>query len=526
MNAVSDPTQAAPGGADWSNTATATLPVILDSLTVADDGNASNTVTTNGAAVPNLYIAQAPNSSSVTLDISEAALPDRVTTGSYISLEISQGGTVVVPSTAFGSRPDLQETLSTSGQSCIFVVTVSDPNGGSRTVDVNVIHAALKIVSFSGFNPTTRQVDPGAFNTIFIDPTPNQATDTAYGPNQWEDDSLTGTPTAKNGNGEHDFPISITSGCTDDLYAKATIALWGAPAWVEVRVVGSLGGTTLTLPMKTGATPSGQAGSSTLVTAQLNSNTALSGVAPGTWQLTLTYQVSFDGGKTWTTVGTSINTVYVTWHTPIKPPVKQGGLAGNYETVLMIGCNALSTGGVAGPNANAMGVAATIFNNGFASLTVKRADGTPLAYSLGVQFNNAKDLLSMGSGQCTEWADLLVQTFEAQGIQAQQTIVKVKHSWWTGDTLDMAPHAVQGTPNGSTAFDLHDLVTLTSDPTGIIFDPSRGVLRTADQRTGLPFRTAEQAYADTDIIGIFKGGGIPVVPRSQGKYDDLQWIDD
>ena len=128
--------------------------------------------------------------------------------------------------------------------------------------------------------------------------------------------------------------------------------------------------------------------------------------------MVVTWQVSFDGGKTWVTPthSTSKDWLYVT-----------GGSAGGkfqpYQTELWLGC-----GGAIGlqpgtPDQNST-VVSSIWTKKFAGpANVVRVDGAPLTYYKNWLTGNTTDamLLRSSDGQCGSWASLMFQTVLYQG---------------------------------------------------------------------------------------------------------------
>jgi hypothetical protein len=199
--------------------------------------------------------------------------------------------------------------------------------------------------------------------------------------------------------------------------------------------------------------------------------------------LTITWRVSFDGGKTWIVapVGVSANHLFVT-----------GGSAPSaYETVLWLGSNGEPTGlrphnpdednlvSHSWPNGEANGmdiaVADAIFTN-FSGLDTKRVDRTEMVYVPSQIGSTASVPLSRadGHGQCSSWADLLFDTLTAQGVAASKLLIlpanpynkfKVRNADVQGG-IALAPP--------STQFNFHVVVMISADPDRI-YDASFGV---------------------------------------------------
>ncbi len=124
--------------------------------------------------------------------------------------------------------------------------------------------------------------------------------------------------------------------------------------------------------------------------------------------LTMTWQVSLDGGKTWQAAGMSTNPVYVT----LAKPINDADTRVNFVTVAQLSCtygNGATTNDAAVPK---------IFG-AFTGLNVKRADGTPLAYygDYLTQNTTTAELLKTAVGQCGAFTSLFLDMLKIQGIQ-------------------------------------------------------------------------------------------------------------
>lgn len=142
--------------------------------------------------------------------------------------------------------------------------------------------------------------------------------------------------------------------------------------------------------------------------------------------LPIFWQISLDGGNTWMSAGTTRNQTYVTWK---KPELHFGFI---YHSAVHVGCVAAS--GIAGTDP--VPVLNAIWNNGFATRSIRRADGRLLSYygftiEGGVVHDvnqecsgNIKGMLSgeapygdFGHGSCTAWALFMIAVLQAQGIK-------------------------------------------------------------------------------------------------------------
>jgi len=140
--------------------------------------------------------------------------------------------------------------------------------------------------------------------------------------------------------------------------------------------------------------------------------------------LIINWSVSFDNGATYLPVGSSSNTVYVTWANSLNP----------IHTLLDVGCR-----GAQGVSGAEQSVFDAIWQNKILSKAIHRAsDGRTLSYygfldvnsngtwnaGVDTDFNSpgtcsitdAVGLIRDGNGQCHSWADFLHESLRCQGI--------------------------------------------------------------------------------------------------------------
>jgi hypothetical protein len=135
--------------------------------------------------------------------------------------------------------------------------------------------------------------------------------------------------------------------------------------------------------------------------------------------LTMTWQVSLDGGTTWQAAGTSTNPVYVI----LAKPINDGHTPVNFVTVAKLSCTY-------GAGATSNDTAVPKIFGAFTGLNVKRADGTPLKYYGDYLTRNTTTakLLSTGVGQCGSFTGLFLDMLKIQGIgQAKYEIISPKN---------------------------------------------------------------------------------------------------
>ena len=242
----------------------------------------------------------------------------------------------------------------------------------------------------------------------------------AYGDIEWKDNNYDGDAEDE-ALGDQLYPVCYTRSGTahGDVKIRADIAIrvWGNPGSdLKVRASGLIGGETIDLVE---ATPNAHLVGGTHIQATLESQQAI----PDTIlynTIDLDWQVSFDGGTTWYDVGTSNNTVYLTWDDPV-------GGSPLYETCVYIDCHAADgMGGVVNAT-NDANVLNAIWTNSFSTKSVHRVDGELLTYygyrdnndngnydpGVDDNFNNpvlcritdTAGLLQNRNGQCHSWAN-------------------------------------------------------------------------------------------------------------------------
>ncbi|MDR1480875.1 MAG: hypothetical protein LBJ00_18275 [Planctomycetaceae bacterium] len=241
------------------------------------------------------------------------------------------------------------------------------------------------------------------------------------------------------------------------------------------------------------------------------------------------WQMSFDGGTTWESAGTSNNPIYVSLgvDTTVLP------LTGLYRTVVHLAC---STDGATSGNQ-----AADNAWNTFKGRTIKGWKESDKEFTRNLYYykpgttfianasGETSDLLqsTTDSGQCDTWAELLIDVFAVNGIQCQRCTVKAKETLqllgmlikeWDGGTKpepailhadfvvnnyvgEMVPSltpgsnvygqlislpAIPGQSSGSNSpsekvFAVHYIVKYVSDSSTKYLDPSYGVEYTGEQ---------------------------------------------
>jgi len=208
-------------------------------------------------------------------------------------------------------------------------------------------------------------------------------------------------------------------------------------------------------------------------------------------EIVLNWQVSLDGGP-WLDVGTSVNTAYITWDDPQVSPL--------YHTVVHIGSH--NGNGIGGTDPSPVVAAAW---GEFADCEVRRVDGMLLRYN-----HDYPPIISVaamladasGRGQCTAWADLLVDVLAAQGIGATRTRIernfctRLMPAQGTGG-VNYVPGTITASPPG---FVFHQVVRVDGFA-DTIFDPSYG---TRTDKTDA--RSVELKYEDENITHLMIGG--------------------
>jgi hypothetical protein len=124
-------------------------------------------------------------------------------------------------------------------------------------------------------------------------------------------------------------------------------------------------------------------------------------------KLTITWQISLDGGTTWAEAGKSENRLYVVMQTPLKPTEL-------YESLLYIGCKN------AKGKTDEDGVFQSVWQY-FSTRNIKDKKERGLSY-YGDPFTavyEVKDLLRDRTGQCGSFAHLFLDILYAQGINTR-----------------------------------------------------------------------------------------------------------
>jgi hypothetical protein len=127
----------------------------------------------------------------------------------------------------------------------------------------------------------------------------------------------------------------------------------------------------------------------------------------------LDWQMSMDNGVSWSPVGSTHHTVYVTLAAPLTVGLSQ-------ETLFYIGCKYAN--GRKTSNNMIQGVWAH-----FKGLNVTRVDGTELYYyqSYNAGATGTRKLIATGDGQCTAWANFFLDVLKTQGFQKPDNYVTI-----------------------------------------------------------------------------------------------------
>ena len=217
--------------------------------------------------------------------------------------------------------------------------------------------------------------------------------------------------------------------------------------------------------------------------------------------MVITWQVSFDSGKSWVTlkVGTSKNWVYVT-----------GGPAANaFQTVLWLGgdhTSNLRPRDIEDNSSDALRNDRAVVDGvwkSFSGNNTYRVDGTLMKYDHTATpiVTTAAGMLSNknGLGQCTAWANLFVLTLAAEGESAVSTrIDPPKNAKRFAVVLEPAQgtggmNYVTGTKEAGRGFVFHQVVMVAVYPNRI-YDPSYGQMIASSS-----LAAAELLYEDTYI---------------------------
>jgi hypothetical protein len=133
---------------------------------------------------------------------------------------------------------------------------------------------------------------------------------------------------------------------------------------------------------------------------------------------TINWQVSFDGGNTWSNVGSSDNPVYVTAATPIPDPAS-GDLFLTVVNSAVTNTQGLSSGDASQIISNTWSI--------FKGLHVTNYNGEPLSYYANIDSNNLTvgQLLQFHDGQCGSWTGLFLDMLLVNGIKSPNDFVVV-----------------------------------------------------------------------------------------------------
>ncbi len=382
--------------------------------------------------------------------------------------------------------------------------------GNSDYAQTTASGVALRSVTFGGTGFQTIMRDSGS---------------AVYGSPQWEDGNLNGTINPAPGvstysNGTIDalvpysdwrFPISyVRTIATESRLSASPNFFYGGSIGSNWEIQGEASGYHFTAV-------SAQVGG-TWVWSTLESCEALP-EAISSDTLTIAWELSTDGGQNWIDVGQTQNHLYVTG----------AAASGAFETVLNLGCEGakgLAPGGSedangnglldSGEDANTNGVLdddKAVVNGvwgKFSGNSTSRVDRTVMTYThLAGTGIDAADMLKYteytnGYGQCTAWADLLVQTLVAQGVTATKADVASDANVNASAFVVQAMPA-QGSPRAdytymgttrATAFRFHQIVRVSVFPDRL-YDPSYG--GTADAAGGLSALTIYENKYLTEV---------------------------
>ena len=452
----------------------------------------SNIATAEDQTPKDLHIVQDELTATVTL----VAFFDPQTfgehgTGQFVHATIVRSdGQSVLDTTCRDDHVFLNQSLVALETARDFTVTVwvdmnrngaVDSNEDRRTVIVHIVKVKLHMVNYGA-------TESGKFHSIRRDPTPTDP-GSSYGTCQWTDDNLDGDAADP---GDNQFPISYS--CTSPTNGEVKIK---TEVWIkvlgdlgtnfEVRATGTIDGQTIHM---TQTTPGPFYNSATgEIWATLESDEAIPNyICDDT--LTLDWQVMpIDADLYWQDVGTSENRAYLTWKAPLD--------TAPFETCLYVGCSAAE--GMYG-HVTSNDVVTTLYAESFAGCSVHRIDGTLMVYNHDVDTSiTAAQMLAhpTGKGQCTAWADLLVQVLAAQGIEAERYDISAITPY-TRFRVKLMPAQGSGGANyipgtEGIGFGFHQVVRVNGFA-DTIFDPSYG---THTEKTD--DRSVELKYEDEII---------------------------
>ncbi len=223
---------------------------------------------------------------------------------------------------------------------------------------------------------------------------PNQAGNyTIFKERHWLDANLDGDA---DDNGDRKWPVAYTRGTR---YQASVEVVLDAPWQGPPPLIRGDGPTLLDIPSTVA-----QVQGTSVSLANVQATAAFPNTVKYYNTFDISWQISVDGGKSWSQVGTSSNELYLTWNNPLSSPL--------FWTVVHIGSKN------ADGKALAEDVVSMIWNE-FSDRNVRRRDGTRLTYwKNGNQCvaTDTKSLLRDTDGQCGSWAEFLIDVISGQGI--------------------------------------------------------------------------------------------------------------
>ena len=352
----------------------------------------------------------------------------------------------------------------------------------------------------------------------------------AYGSPQWVDNS-----NPPNGNatdsGDDDFPVCYLR--NTDVVAKPVFTMVGAGSGsYEIKGTGAAaGGVSLTFP------PTNASFSGGTLTATLTSSNALPNLIEDLSPLTINWEYSPNGGKSWIPDGASANRVYVILAKPV-------GNVQLYESVLDISCrNAAGTAVVATAVADIWkNFQSAPHSNPVQGVKRKAIDGYNVADGVEMTYwnpvvNSCQSMAAMlasanGDGTCVAWSSLFQATLEVQGITgtsileitADQNINPnadgfLVKNWNFGKHIRTGPN---GVCDSKTAGDdvalikfgdgFPDQVCITAGPDGKLDEAPAG----DDVVSGNTITTGPDGICQTKAAG----DDVQVIPVGQGEPNE------
>jgi hypothetical protein len=286
-----------------------------------------------------------------------------------------------------------------------FTYTVSD--GVAEATQTVIVHTAkilgIRSVTFSGGHTVYR--DPE------LDPTGAIAPDEAYSSEHWLDTNLDGDAEDA---GEHSWPYAYTRGTTLKVSARFVLdTAWGGGPIYVMATGPADPATGFQIHVGPKAVRVDPTNPNELVLDETESPVAFPNVVQayvGANLFRLDRQATSDSQRansTWTKAGTTQNPLYLTFADPtLKPGVNL------YPTLLHLGSKN------ANGKTNESDVISAIWSD-FTDREVGRMDGTQLRYWAGRTATavNTRELLAHANGQCGSWAELLIDTYGAIGVQ-------------------------------------------------------------------------------------------------------------